>query len=109
MLTIDRVRDAVADIMVTGIHAPGRKGFTSSYFHTGENLAAELREAGLTDPVVYGIEGPVWAALKATEQHCKDSLIDTPMFEAALTAARLAEPHPDLLAASSHMLAIANV
>ncbi|MEU9715428.1 class I SAM-dependent methyltransferase [Streptomyces sp. NPDC047976] len=109
MLTIDRVRAAVADILVTGIHAPGRKGFTSAYFHTGESLAAELREAGLADPVVYGIEGPVWAALKATEQYSKDSLIDTPMFEAALTAARLAEPHPDLLSASSHMLAVATV
>lgn len=109
MLTIDRVRDAVADILVTGIHAAGRKGFTSSYFHTGEGLAGELREAGLADPVVCGIEGPVWAALKATEQHTQQSLVDSPMFEAALTAARLAEPHPDLLAASSHMLAVATV
>ncbi|WP_314618846.1 class I SAM-dependent methyltransferase [Streptomyces stackebrandtii] len=109
MLTVDRVRDAVADILATGVHAPGRKGFTSSYFHTGEGLAAELGEAGLRDPVVYGIEGPVWAALKATEQYTKASLIDSPMFEAALTAARLAEPHPDLLAASSHMLAVAIV
>ncbi|MFJ3904759.1 class I SAM-dependent methyltransferase [Streptomyces sp. NPDC090025] len=109
MLTVDRVRDAVADILVTGIHEPGRKGFTSAYFHTGEGLAVELRDAGLADPVVYGIEGPVWAALKATEQHTKESLIGSPMFEAALTAARLAEPHPDLLAASSHMLAVATV
>ncbi|WP_024755265.1 class I SAM-dependent methyltransferase [Streptomyces exfoliatus] len=109
MLAVDRVRDAVVDILVTGVHAPGRKGFTSSYFHTGEGLAAELGEAGLQDPVVYGIEGPVWAALKATEQYTKESLIDSPMFEAALTAARLAEPHPDLLAASSHMLAVATV
>lgn len=109
MLTVDRVRDAVADILVTGVHAPGRKGFTSSYFHTGDGLVTELSEAGLRDPVVYGIEGPVWAALKATEQYSKESLIDSPMFEAALTAARLAEPHPDLLAASSHMLAVATV
>lgn len=28
------------------------------------------------------------------------------MFRAALEAARLAEPYPDLLAASSHMLAV---
>lgn len=109
MLTVDRVRDAVADILVTGVHAPGRKGFTSSYFHTGEGLAAELSEAGLTDPAVYGIEGPVWSALKATEQHTKESVVDSPMFQAALTAARLAEPHPDLLSASSHMLAVATV
>lgn len=109
MLTVDRVRDAVADILVTGIHAPGRKGFTSSYFHTGEGLAAEVGEAGLTDAVVYGIEGPVWSALRATEQYTKESLVDSAMFQAALTAARLAEPYPDLLAASSHMLAVARV
>ncbi|EFL16797.1 predicted protein [Streptomyces sp. C] len=53
------------------------------------------------------MEGPAWAALKATEQHTGSSLADSKMFEAALTAARLAEPHPDLLAASSHMLAVA--
>jgi hypothetical protein len=28
------------------------------------------------------------------------------MFESALTAARMAEPYPELLAASSHLLAI---
>ncbi|MDK9496586.1 class I SAM-dependent methyltransferase [Streptomyces katrae] len=109
MLTVDRVRDAVADILVSGIHEAGRKGFTSSYFHTGESLAAEMRRAGLDSPVVYGVEGPAWSALKATEQHTGDSLIDSRMFDAALTAARLAEPHPDLLAASSHMLAVATV
>jgi hypothetical protein len=32
---------------------------------------------------------------------------DSALFAAALEAARLAEPYPDLLAASSHMLAIA--
>ncbi|MBT2458908.1 hypothetical protein [Streptomyces sp. ISL-86] len=109
MLTVDRVRAAVTDILVSGVHEPGRKGFTSAYFHTGESLAAEMREAGLSEPRVYGVEGPAWSALKATEQHTRDSLIDSKMFEAALTAARLAEPHPDLLAASSHMLAVATV
>ncbi|MEV6688547.1 class I SAM-dependent methyltransferase [Streptomyces sp. NPDC051130] len=109
MLTVDRVRDAVADILDSGIHEPGRKGFTSAYFHTGEGLAAEMREAGLGAPRVYGIEGPAWSALKATEQHTGDGLIGSKMFEAALTAARLAEPHPDLLSASSHMLAVATV
>ncbi|MFG3000068.1 class I SAM-dependent methyltransferase [Streptomyces sp. NPDC048340] len=109
MLTVDRVRDAVADILVSGIHEPGRKGFTSAYFHTGESLAAEMSEAGLDAPHVYGIEGPVWAALKATEQHTGERLAESKMFDAALTAARLAEPHPDLLAASSHMLGAATV
>ncbi len=44
--------------------------------------------------------------LKATEQHTGESVIDTPLFNSALTAARLAEPYPELLAASSHLLAV---
>ncbi|ATZ25192.1 class I SAM-dependent methyltransferase [Streptomyces lavendulae] len=108
-LAIDAVRDAVADVLVSGIHEAGRKGFTSAYFHTGESLHGEMREAGLRTPVVYGVEGPAWAALKAAEQHSGDGLAGSKLFDAALTAARLAEPHPDLLAASSHMLAVATV
>ncbi|MEU8777954.1 class I SAM-dependent methyltransferase [Streptomyces sp. NPDC048606] len=105
----ERVRDAVSDVLVSGVHAAGRKGFTSAYFHTGAGLAAEAVEAGLLAPVVYGVEGPAWSALKATEQHTGDRLAHSRMFDAALAAARLAEPYPDLLAASSHMLAVATV
>ncbi|MGP3981982.1 class I SAM-dependent methyltransferase [Streptomyces sp. KR80] len=106
--TKDRVRDAVADILATGVHEPGRKGFTAAYFHTAGQLAEELAAAGLADAKVYGVEGPSWGALKATEQYTGERL-DTsgPLFAAALEAARLAEPYPDLLAASSHMLAVA--
>ncbi|MFB0629964.1 hypothetical protein [Streptomyces sp. AB3(2024)] len=68
-----------------------------------------MREAGLRAPVVYGVEGPAWSALKAAEQHGGEGLAESRLFEAALAAARLAEPHPDLLAASSHMLAAATV
>ncbi|WP_327168262.1 class I SAM-dependent methyltransferase [Streptomyces subrutilus] len=109
LLAVDRVRDAVADVLVAGVHEAGRKGFTTAYFHTGDGLAAELREAGLRGPRVYGVEGPAWSALKATEQHTRESLIGSRMFEAALTAARLAEPYPELLAASSHLLAVGRV
>jgi hypothetical protein len=87
LLGQDRVRNAVADILVTGRHEPGRKGFT--------------------DVRVHGIEGPTWGLLKAVEQHTGESVVGTPMFEATLHAARLAEPYPDLLSASSHMLATA--
>ncbi|MGW0703052.1 hypothetical protein ACWD0A_27815 [Streptomyces sp. NPDC002867] len=63
---------------------------------------------GLTDAQVIGIEGPSWSTLKAAELHTGERL-DTngPLFTAALEAARLAEDHYDLLASSSHMLAIA--
>lgn len=108
LLTEDRVHDAVRDILATGRHEPGRKGFTAAYFHTAAGLVAELRDAGLGDVTVYGVEGPGWGQMKAVEQHTGRPLpADHPAFEAALRAARLAEPYPELLAAASHLLAVA--
>ncbi|MET9416753.1 methyltransferase domain-containing protein [Streptomyces klenkii] len=102
----ESVRDAVADILATGVHEPGRKGFTAAYFHTGRELADEMRAAGLRDVRVYAIEGPTWSLLKAAEQHTGEPVsLNSPLFRAALAAARAAEPYPDLLAASSHLLA----
>jgi hypothetical protein len=57
---------------------------------------------------VYGIEGPAWSLLKAVEQHAGPEPSDA-LFESVLTAARLAEPYPELLAASSHLLAVGHV
>ncbi|MFE6691757.1 class I SAM-dependent methyltransferase [Streptomyces sp. NPDC057743] len=106
--TTPRVRDAVEGILRTGVHEAGRKGFTAAYFHTADQFAEEMTAAGLANTTVYGIEGPSWGALKATEQHTKTQLDpEGPLFTSALEAARLAEPYPELLAAASHMLAIA--
>ncbi|WP_175407395.1 bifunctional 2-polyprenyl-6-hydroxyphenol methylase/3-demethylubiquinol 3-O-methyltransferase UbiG [Streptomyces sp. TRM64462] len=106
--TKQRVRDAVVDILSTGIHVPGRKGFTAAYFHTADQLAEEMTTAGLNGVSVYGIEGPAWGALKAAEQHTGARLdSDSPLFASALEAARLAEPYPELLSTASHMLAVA--
>lgn len=104
------VPEAVADILRTGIHEPGRIGFTAAYFHTADELAEEMTAAGLTGTQVIGIEGPSWSTLKAAERHTGERLeTNGPLFTAALDAARIAENHPDLLAASSHMLAIAHM
>ncbi|MFZ3562897.1 class I SAM-dependent methyltransferase [Streptomyces sp. BH097] len=105
MLDKEHVQDAVQDILATGIHEPGRKGFTAAYFHTPAGLIQEMTAAGLDDVTIHSVEGPAWGALKATEEHTRESLQHSPMFRAALTAARLADTYPELLAASSHMLA----
>ncbi len=108
LLARDRVHDAVRDILATGRHEPGRKGFTAAYFHTAAGLEGELRDAGLGDVTVYGVEGPGWGQVKAVEQHGGGPLAaDHPVFEAALCAARLADGCPELLAAASHLLAVA--
>ncbi|MFF7364951.1 methyltransferase domain-containing protein [Streptomyces sp. NPDC008125] len=96
---------SVAEDLVTGVY-DGRRGFTEAYFHSAAELTAELCDSGCEDTVVYGIEGPAWSLLKATEHHTGESLVGSPLFESALVAARLAEAHPELLAASSHLLAV---
>ena len=83
-----------------GRHEPGR-AFTAAYFHTVEEVRADFAAAGLEDPLVYGVEGPLMALLSAglTE--------DRPdFFEAALRAARLVEDDPAMLAVNGHLLAV---
>ncbi|MET9530341.1 MULTISPECIES: class I SAM-dependent methyltransferase [unclassified Streptomyces] len=99
------LQNGISKILAGGAH-DGRKGFTEAYFHTAAELSEELSGAGLTDTTVYGVEGPAWSLLKATEHHTGESLADSAMFQSALAAARMAEPYPDLLAASSHLLAV---
>ncbi|RKN34972.1 class I SAM-dependent methyltransferase [Streptomyces hoynatensis] len=104
-LHLAHVRDSIAGILASRVH-DGKKAFTAAYFHSGEELRAEVAAAGFADAEVFGIEGPTWAMLKATEQHAGRPLGDAPLFESALTAARMAEPYPELLAASSHLLSL---
>lgn len=100
------MQESIGGILRTQVH-DGKKAFTAAYFHSGAQLLKEVAEAGF-DAQVFGIEGPTWAMLKATEQYTGDCLVDTPLFQSALVAARMAEPYPELLAASSHLLAVAH-
>ncbi|MFJ2739307.1 class I SAM-dependent methyltransferase [Streptomyces sp. NPDC087440] len=99
------VRTSIEKILATHVH-DGKRGFTEAYFHSPQLLDEEVRGSGLRDVVVYGVEGPAWSLLKATEQYTRESVADSGLFASALTAARLAEPYPELLAASSHLLAV---
>ncbi|MFF7389515.1 class I SAM-dependent methyltransferase [Streptomyces scabiei] len=99
------LRDSIRDILATQLH-DGKKAFTKAYFHTGAQLLDEVATAGFTSTEVHGIEGPAWSLLAATERHTGQPLIESALFESALTAARMAEPYPELLAASSHLLAV---
>ncbi|MFE4666423.1 class I SAM-dependent methyltransferase [Streptomyces sp. NPDC056716] len=101
----EAMRESVGGILASQIH-DGRKAFTAAYFHSGEQLRDEVSEAGFDDAEVFGIEGPAWSMLAAAERTTGADLRDGPLFESALAAARLAEPYPELLAASSHLLAI---
>ncbi|MFD8365698.1 class I SAM-dependent methyltransferase [Streptomyces hygroscopicus] len=102
-LHTERLQAAISKILRTAVHEGGH--FTLAYFHRAEELADELRAVGLTDVQVFGIEGPAWSLLKAVEQQPGDGPTDD-LFASVLTAARMAEPYPELLAASSHLLAV---
>lgn len=99
------LQEVVGRILATGEH-DGVRGFTEAYFHSGEQLRRELRRAGFKDTKVYGVEGPAWALVKAVEHHTGETLRDSRLFDSVLAAARMAELHPELLAASSHLLAV---
>jgi ubiquinone/menaquinone biosynthesis C-methylase UbiE len=93
----------IGSVLATGHHDPAL-GFTTAYFHTVEELRAEMTGAGFTDVAVAGVEGPAWPALVALEAHTGDSLADSPRLASALAAARLAESDPGLAQVSSHLL-----
>ncbi|MFJ2828569.1 class I SAM-dependent methyltransferase [Streptomyces sp. NPDC087263] len=102
-LHTERMQEAISKILRTAVHDGDH--FTLAYFHRGEELADEFRESGLSDVQVFGIEGPAWSLVKAVEQQPGDGPTDD-LIASAMTAARMAEPYPELLAASSHLLAV---
>lgn len=54
---------------------------------------------------VFGIEGPAWSFVKTAEHQPGEGPTDE-LIASAMEAARMAEPYPELLAASSHLLAV---
>ncbi|MFE5396370.1 class I SAM-dependent methyltransferase [Streptomyces sp. NPDC056568] len=101
----ESMRESIGTILATQVH-DGKNAFTTAYFHSGEQLRDEVAAAGFAGADVFGVEGPAWALLAAAERNTGRSFRESSLFESVLTAARLAEPHPELLSASSHLLAV---
>ncbi|MFJ6658659.1 class I SAM-dependent methyltransferase [Streptomyces sp. NPDC091377] len=101
----EAMQRSIGGILASQIH-DGQRAFTAAYFHSGEQLRAETAASGFEAAEVFGIEGPAWSMLAAAERNTGDDYRHTPLFDSALAAARMAEPYPELLAASSHLLAI---
>ncbi|GLW91346.1 class I SAM-dependent methyltransferase [Actinokineospora globicatena] len=92
---------SVEAVIATGRY-DGHVGFTTTHWHTADELRAEIRAAGYADIEVYGVEGPTWPALDVA------GLAEFPTrVPAALHCARLVEQDPLLINASAHLLAIA--
>jgi len=80
--------------LATGQHRnPDRvpEWFTTTFFHRPDELRAELEAAGFAVEELLGVEGPGW-------------MVGEP--PASLVAAELADPYPELLALSAHLLAV---
>ena len=76
--------------------------FTTAYFHRPEELAAEVRAAGLDLTGVYGLEGPGWILPDVAER-----MADAQRRAALLRVARMLETEPSVLGSSAHLLAVA--
>jgi ubiquinone/menaquinone biosynthesis C-methylase UbiE len=100
-LTAD-MQALVVDALATGRHHDDPNGFTSAYFHHADELATELRTAGLSQVTVFGVEGPSAPALDNVP------LDQVPAFlDAAIRCARVLETDPALISASPHFLGVA--
>jgi SAM-dependent methyltransferase len=76
--------------------------FTTAYFHRPQELADEVRAAGLDLRGVYGVEGPGWILPDVPER-----MATPPRREALLRVARMLETEPSVLGSSAHLLAVA--
>jgi len=76
--------------------------FTTAYFHRPEELADEVRTAGLVLNGVYGLEGPGWILSDVAER-----MADARRRADLLNVARMLEREPAVLGTSAHLLAVA--
>ncbi len=76
--------------------------FTTGFFHHPEELAAEIKEAGLEHKATLAIEGPGWL-LQNFDAHWNDAS----RRERLLGAIRSLEREPSVVGISAHLLAIA--
>ncbi|HMK13092.1 MAG TPA: class I SAM-dependent methyltransferase, partial [Acidimicrobiales bacterium] len=104
-ITDERFRAIVARDLTDGLHrnperVPG--WFTTAYFHRPADLAGELRDGGLQDVRVVGVEGPSWLwGDRGREPE------DEEWRRAALWAAELVEDDDEFMPMSAHLLGIA--
>ncbi|GAB2484644.1 hypothetical protein GCM10027063_28260 [Promicromonospora xylanilytica] len=86
--------------------APDDIPFPAAHFHDAAELAAEATDAGLSDVVVHGIEGPAGGAL---ERVALDAPEAQALIDAALTLARSLSTTGGVTDMSQHILAIGTV
>ena len=76
--------------------------FTTAYFHLPRDLRAEVAEAGFSTVQILSVEGPGFLVADFERRWA-----DPAQRETMLWAAEVIESEPEMLAASSHLLAVA--
>jgi hypothetical protein len=108
LVRLDRLHEPevlsiVERAVASGVFQHSEPGlFTTAYFHMPSDFLQEVTEAGFKDAQIFNVEGP---GFLLSEFEAKWA--DPERREAILRAARLVETDPEMLAASSHLLAVA--
>jgi SAM-dependent methyltransferase len=92
--------------LTDGVHRnldDSRTWFTSAYFHHPDEIAGEVRDAGLTVHRLISVESPLWM----TGTRLDDILGDEDRTTLLLDLLRRIEDEASLLGASSHLLTVA--
>jgi SAM-dependent methyltransferase len=97
------VRPLVAAAIETGAFLGTADGlFTTAYFHLPRDLRAEVAAAGFSAVQILSVEGPGFLVADFERRWADPTQRDT-----MLWAAEVVEAEPEMLAASSHLLAVA--
>ena len=106
LVRLDNLNDAVMPIVAeavrTGVFRGGQEVFTNAYFHLPSQLRREVEAAGFAEAQIYNIEGPGFLV-----DNFEERWADPARREVLLDAARLVESEAEVLAAASHLLAVA--
>jgi SAM-dependent methyltransferase len=108
LIHLDRLQDPdeldrIETIVSTGtlVARPGGP-FTSAFLHLPRQLLAEVSDAGFEHVDILGVEGPGFVVTNFEQRWSHPT-----RREALMVAARLTEHEPEILAATSHLLAVA--
>lgn len=95
----EELPDDWAALITRGVPSPDTR-FPAGHFHSAEELEEELVDAGYTEVVVHGVEGPAGLMLEVARDLPDEVRI------AARTIARAASDCPGIRDQSAHLLAI---
>ncbi|PZS28505.1 MAG: class I SAM-dependent methyltransferase [Pseudonocardiales bacterium] len=103
-------RRIVEEILADGF-SPRNDRMAHTYYHTVNELHAELTGAGMRSVTVHGLTGPGGWLTVAIDRHVQtdvlpSTLADADPLQTALDGARIADRYPDLAPASALLMAV---